>query len=317
MKMTIFVRACMAVPLLLPVGAMAQAEQPLDWLPATGSKGPQTTVTAKRNLGTARAEIHAIVTEDAIRENCAAFGSPDPARVKECVEATLQDGTYSKPYVAKADCTARRISTSWGETYQLAGYDPGRTGVESVLWRSDAGEVLDGSNASNAADVTGQFAILCVGGYRSKVDALAQDISAAENRAVRRQGKEISFPTAGKQVAELPKTFHGMWGQSEACTASRTGAISDHLAFKVGRKSFGDFGISCEVKQARQPSSQEVVALAQCSEEGGLDDGDDGQRLVTMALKSGKLVVRFQHVRIKPDIAMEFQDYKVTLPPCL
>ncbi|TDR36703.1 hypothetical protein DES43_10413 [Aquamicrobium defluvii] len=316
MRMTSFIRVCMTVSLLLPAGALAQAERPLDWLPATGSEGPQTTITVRRNLGTAQAEIHAIVTEEAIGENCAAFGSPDPARVKECVDATLQDGTYSKPYVAKADCPARRISTSWGETYQLVGYDPGRTGVEAVLWRSDAGEVLDGSNASNAAGVTGQFAILCLGGYRSRVEALAREISSTAIQADRRQGKEISLPKTGKQVANLPKAFRGLWGQPEACVASRTGAASDHLAFKVEPKSFGDFGISCEVQQARQPSPRKIVALAQCSEEGGLDDGDDGQRLVTMTLKSGKLVVRFQHVRVKTDIDMEFQDYTVTLPPC-
>ncbi|MBX8826269.1 hypothetical protein [Ochrobactrum sp. SFR4] len=314
--MATFVRVFVIVLILLPTGAVARAEQPLDWLPATGSKGPKTTITTEKGLGTARAEIHAIVTEDAIRENCAAFGSPDPARIRECVEATLQNGTYSKPYVAKADCPARRISTSWGATYQLVGYDPDRTGVENALWRSDAGEILDGNSASNAAGVTGQFAVLCLSGYRSKVEALAQKISSSENQADRRQGKENSLPKTGKQVANLPKAFRGMWGQPKACIASRTGTISDHLAFKVGRKSFGDFGISCELKQARQPSSREIVALAQCSEEGGLDDGDDGQRLVTMTLKSGKLVARFQHVRINPDVAMEFQDYKMTLPRC-
>lgn len=316
MRMTTFVRAFIIVPILLLVWAVAQAGQPLDWLPATGSKGPKTTITTKKGLGTARAEIHAIVTEDAIRENCAAFGSPDPARIRECVEATLQDGTYSKPYVAKADCSARRISTSWGVMYQLVGYDPDRTGVENVLWRSEAGEVLDGSNASNAAGVTGQFAVLCFGGYRSKVDALAQEINSSENQADRQQDKENSLPKTGKQVANLPRAFRGMWGDPKACIASRTETTSDHLAFKVGRKSFGDFGISCELKQARQPSSRAIIALAQCSEEGGLDDGDDGQRLVTMMLKHRKLVLRFQHVRIKPDVAMEFQDYKVTLPRC-
>ncbi len=316
MRMATFVRAFVIVPILLLTGEVARAEQPLDWLPATGSKGPRTTITTKKDLGTAQAEIHAIVTEDAIRENCAAFGSPDLARVRECVEATLQDGSYSKPYVAKADCPARRISTSWRATYQLVGYDPDRTGLENVLWRSDAGDVLDGSSASNAAGVTGQFAVLCFGGYRSKVEALAQEISSSENRANRRQDQVISFPSAGKQMIEFPKAFRGVWGQPKACIASRTRTTSDHLAFKVGRKSFGDFGISCEVKQARQPSSKEIVALAQCTEEGGLDDGDDGQRLVTMTLSSGKLVARFQHIRIKSDIAVELQDYKVALPRC-
>jgi hypothetical protein len=78
---------------------------------------------------------------------------------EQCVEKVLKE-EEGKKYLASADCSKKTIKTSWGETFTLVGKDS----VGSYIWRDKrTGRVLDGSNASGAPVVEGQFRMLCPG----------------------------------------------------------------------------------------------------------------------------------------------------------
>jgi hypothetical protein len=276
--------------LVLAGGFALAQDRVIDWLPATGSKGPITKIISKRGLGTASAEVRAVVTPEAIRENCANFSGGSRQQIDACVARITRDGTYAKPYVARANCPARTIQSSWGERYTLVGHDRDGKRFEPVLWQDARGKVLDGSNASSAPALTGQFAVLCQGGNRDKVEALARSLPTPAAASAPRLAALTGTP-----ITAIPAAFRGDWGQPEACRAKRSGAVTDWLPFAVEPNRFGDFGVDCRVKSMRQVSATEIGVLAQCSEEGGLDEGDDGMRRVTLRLATSRtLITRFE-----------------------
>ncbi|GEM_PF-3140873 len=116
--------------------------------------------------------------------------------------------------------------------------------------------------------------------------ALALIGSMAAGAGIAQSPGLLDLPAHGLRVEGIPPDFLGNWGVDEQCRASATDEASDFIAFSVQPTRFGDYGLHCDVEGLRLLSPEEVVIRGQCSEEGGLADGDDGVRRVTMKLLS-------------------------------
>jgi hypothetical protein len=76
---------------------------------------------------------------------------------EQCVQRLLSK-EKGKRYSASADCPRKAIKTSWDETFTAIGKDS----LGNYIWQNvHTGKVLDGSNASGAPVVQGQFKMLC------------------------------------------------------------------------------------------------------------------------------------------------------------
>ncbi len=76
---------------------------------------------------------------------------------EQCVQNVLGK-EKGKRYAASADCPRKTIKTSWDETFVAIGKDSfGQHKWQNVY----TGKILDGSNASGAPVVEGQFKMLC------------------------------------------------------------------------------------------------------------------------------------------------------------
>ncbi len=76
---------------------------------------------------------------------------------EQCIQKVLTK-EKGKLYSASADCPRKTIRTSWDETFTAIGKDS----FGNHIWRNIfSGKVLDGSNASGAPVVEGQFRLLC------------------------------------------------------------------------------------------------------------------------------------------------------------
>ncbi len=76
---------------------------------------------------------------------------------EQCVQNVLVK-EKGKRYAASADCPRKTIKTSWDETFAAIGKDS----FGQHIWQNVyTGKILDGSNASGAPVVEGQFKMLC------------------------------------------------------------------------------------------------------------------------------------------------------------
>jgi hypothetical protein len=127
------------------------------------SKGCQATVTRIEGQNTSKALAVGKVTPENANEYCER--DPGGETIKyggkltkdQCIQKVLKE-EKGKLYSASADCPRKTITTSWGETYSVAGRDQ----FGQYAWRNvRTGEILNGSNASGAPIVGEQFKMLC------------------------------------------------------------------------------------------------------------------------------------------------------------
>ena len=127
------------------------------------SKGWQATVVKLEGVNSS----NALAVGEVKRENAEEYCERDPGgetrqyggklTKEQCVQKVLTQ-EKGKLYSARADCPRKTIKTSWDETFTAIGKDS----FGNYRWRNIySGKALDGSNASGAPVVEGQFNLLC------------------------------------------------------------------------------------------------------------------------------------------------------------
>ncbi len=244
-----------------------------------------------------------------MKENCLGYGAPE--NLKDCMERARKR-YQNETFTFRADCKKHTIVAASGKHFKLVGYD------KMILWQGDDGATLDGSNVSDAGGVTGQYAVLCHDGSREAVAKVARTIKppARPEKPQQARAKAVSMPSGGKAVGSIPKGFQGLWGDKKSCAASRRGDVGEDMAYDVKPRLFGNYFSMCEVRKVRQLSANKIAIYARCGEEGGLDEGDDGQRLVTMTRTNQRMTVRVQHMNPGASLPRELADQTWAIPAC-
>ncbi len=128
------------------------------------SKGWQAAVTSIEGVNTSTA----MAIGEVKRGNAAEYCERDPGSITrkhggkltktKCIEQVLRD-EKGKSYSAFADCPKKTIMSD-NRSYTLIGTEPGA--FPEFKWRDNqSGKILDGSNASGAPIIEGQFRLLC------------------------------------------------------------------------------------------------------------------------------------------------------------
>ena len=120
-------------------------------------------------------------------------------------------------------------------------------------------------------------------------------------------------PAASAEPAGIPQAFHGEWSAAGTCDARRRDDVGEGAPFRIGARTFGDYGIHCQARGVRQAAADTVSIDADCTLEG--DEASEA-RSVTLRKRGDRLSARFQLVQPEAGIDPEFIDYTVEYARC-
>jgi hypothetical protein len=140
---------------------------------------PSPTITSLKGVGTANAVAEARMTQQTLKEFCAA-NAQSYKDTAHCV------GQFAnKTYRATADCTAGRITTTGELTYTLDGVWPKESdGAGLTRWKDDSGSVVQPDLVNNGLYVSQQWEKLCPGPVTPALIARAKGAPARPATAV-------------------------------------------------------------------------------------------------------------------------------------
>lgn len=119
------------------------------------------TITEISSADTNRAKITGVVTKEDAQEYCERWA--EVTKLGECIQSVRIESRNSLALMSTADCSAGRLRDTKEKEYQLLGIGKFYShGSFDLLWRHvRSGEILNGSCASGAPPLTGQFKLLC------------------------------------------------------------------------------------------------------------------------------------------------------------